>query len=343
MRLGDDARLSIHEVSQQMWASLRSHVQAGAKQLRQQKQQIEDRLLGIPTVQLVVRTVRELGADDASHMAAGVAFYGVLALFPLLLGLIALFGMFLPSQTVQEQLFDFFGRNLPGSVELVEQNINHVIRLRGALGLLSLVGLFWSGSAMFGAVSRAINRAWDIHEDRPFYKRKLRDLSMALGIGVLFLLSLGVSSVVSFLSSAGLPYSSAAVDIGARFVAFFITLAIFLLIYRFIPNTKVFWRYIWTGAILGAVLFEIAKTLFVLYIDRFTNYEAVYGSVASVIILLLWIYISAFIIILGAEFSSEYGRMREGVGRGIPIASALSERQQNPSCDQPKRSLKRRR
>lgn len=306
----------------------RTSWQATIRRLKAKQQRVSERLLNIPAVQLAVRTIQELGADDASHMAAGIAYYGIFSLFPLLLGLIALLGLFLPSETVQERLFDFLRENLPGGVDLLEENITGIIDLRGVLAVLSLIGLFWGGSAVFGAVSRAVNRAWDIHQDRPFVKRKLRDLSMAMGVGVLFLLSLGGTALFALLSGLDIPVLSAAVNFGARFLAFFFSLAIFLVIYKFIPNTKTFWRYIWPGALLAAVLFEIAKGLFVYYLSHFARYESIYGSVGAIIVLLLWIYVSAFILILGAELSAEYGRLREGVKRGIPLASQRLEKKE---------------
>jgi membrane protein len=184
---------------------------------------------------------------------------------------------------------------------------------------------------MFGAVERAANRAWDIHRDRPFPIRKLRDIAMALGTGILFSLSLGSTAIFSILSDMDLPGAGAASNYGAKFLAFLLSLLIFMVIYKFLPNTKTFWRYIWPGALLAAVLFEIAKILFVFYLSHFADYESVYGSLASVIALLFWIYISAFILILGAEFGAEYGRMREGVGRGVLLETALAERQGSQS------------
>lgn len=300
---------------------MRARLQHAIEPLVDKLQRIKERLLKIFLVQLVVRTVQELGADDASHMAAGIAYYAVLSLFPLLLGLIAIFGLVLPSETVQQELFEFFERNLPGAVDVLEENIEQVIRLRGAIGAVSLVLLFWSASAMFGAIGRSINRVWDVHKDRPFYIRKVRDLGMALGTGILFLLSVGATAIFSILRATELSVGGIAVDVAARLLAFLFSLGIFLVLYKIMPNTKTYWRYVWPGAVLAAVLFEIAKTLFVFYLDRFASYEMVYGSVASVIILLFWIYISAYILILGGEFSAEYGRMREGVKRGIPLAA----------------------
>jgi membrane protein len=299
-----------------MTASRRNAAERVAERLRPAR----ERLLRIPAVELAVRVVHELQDDDATHMAAGVAFYAVLSLFPLLLGLIAIFGLFLPAQDVQEELFDFFERNLPGSIDVLKANIEDVIRLRGAIGVVSLILLLWSASSMFSALGRAINRAWDVHRDRPFHIRKLRDLTMSIGVGGLFLLSMGATSVFSILESWDLPFGTAAADFGARLLGFGFSLGIFLVLYKFMPNTKTYWRYVWPGAVLAAVLFEVAKTLFVFYLGSFGSYESVYGSVASVIILLIWIYISALILILGAEVSAEYGRMRVGVRRGGLIA-----------------------
>jgi membrane protein len=133
---------------------------------------IKGRLLEIPVVRLVVHTIQELGADDATHMAAGVSYYAVLSLFPLILALVAVLGIFLPSETIQEEIFGFFERNLPGTVDVLKENIEQVIQFRGAIGLVGIVLLLWTASAMFGAVSRTINRAWDVHQDRPFHIRK---------------------------------------------------------------------------------------------------------------------------------------------------------------------------
>jgi len=280
---------------------------------------LEARLLPIPAVQLVVRTIRGLGAHDASHMAAGVAYYAILSLFPLLLGMIAILGVFLPSESLQEDIFDFFRRNMPGLVDVLQDNIENVIRYRGAIGAVSIVLLLWSGSAMFGAISKAINRAFGIHKDRSFFVSKALNMGMALGVGLLFLLTLGASSVFTILGAADVTKGSIAADLGARLLGFLLNLPVFLLVYKFLPNTKTSWRYVWPGAILAAVLFEIAKTVFIFYLSHFANYESVYGSVGSIIVLLVWIYFSAFILIVGAEFSSQYGLMR-----GVPVKKVPS-------------------
>ena len=280
-------------------------------------------LLGVPIVRLAVRVAREMGNDDATHMAAGVAYYAILSLFPLVLGLIFVFSLILESDRVEREMFHFFQTYLPGTEDILANNVGSVKGARGVLGVVGVLGLFWSASALFGAISRAVNRAWDVHEDRPFYIAKVRHIIMAMTVGVLFLLSLGASSSVQFVEGIGLDrfnfLEHSLVSLLARLFPFVFTLAIFLMIYKNVPNTITQWRYIWPGALLAAVCFEVGKILFLVYLDNFADYARVYGSLGAVISLLVWTYISSFILILGAEVSSEYERMRKGVGRGTLI------------------------
>jgi len=281
-------------------------------------QKAKDHLLKNPVVQLISRTAEGSGNHDAAQRAAGVAYYAILSIFPLLLGLIAVFGFFLPSVNLQDELLKFVGKNLPGATDILKQNIEIIVELRGAVGVLSIAILFWGASGMFSAISLAINRAWDIRRYRPFFIRKASELGMAISTGILFLLSLGASALTSI--ARGVFDLSAAklitVDIGSRLVAFLLILGVFLLLYKLIPYTKTYWRYVWLGALLAAILFEIARTLFVFYLEKFANYQLIYGSITSIIALLVWIYYSAFIMILGAEFTYQYGRMRNSVTTG---------------------------
>jgi membrane protein len=288
------------------------------KRLKARLQRAKDHLLKIPAVQLIYRTAEGLGDIDAAHRAAGVAYYSLLSIFPLLLGLIAVFGFFLPSVNLQDALLNYVGDNIPGATNILKQNIASIIELRGVMGILSIIVFFWGASVIFSAVSLAINRAWDIRRVRPFYIRKPRELGMVFGIGILFLLSLGASAIILILRRVlNLPAADLIiVNVGSWLVAFLLILAVFLLLYKLIPNTKTYWRYIWPGALLAAVLFEIARTLFIFYLENFANYQLIYGSIASIIVLLVWIYYSAFIMILGAEFTFQYGRIRHSVTTG---------------------------
>jgi membrane protein len=254
-----------------------------------------------------------IGLHDLSNMAASISYFAFLSLFPLMLSLIAVFGLFLPSETVQRQIIDFFSQYLPGSVSVLQNNIPDIIRFRSIFGAAGIIGLFWSGTAVFSAVSRGINRAWDIKYEHPFYIRKPRELCLILGTGVLFLFSLGASVVLSFISDLNLPVPALLANIITVVLAFTFSFVIFALLYKVAPLSWIGWRYVWPGALLAALLFEAAKTLFVFYLNHFNSYDKIYGPLASVIVLLVWIYYSAFILLLGAEFCALLRRLkREG-------------------------------
>ncbi len=277
-------------------------------------------------ITLALRVIREMKDDDATHLAAGVAYYAMFSLFPLLLGFLAISGLVLNSEGLEQKFMDFVTDNLPGSEQIVKENVGQVVRFRGLLGIGAFIGLLWSASAVFGAINRAVNRAWDIRQDRPFYIAKPRQLAMALGVGILFLLSTSATSAIQVFTDPsrdlGVPGQDFLLGIGLghlalRMVPWAMTLLIFLMVYRFLPDCKTYWRFIWPGAVVASVLFEVAKSLFVWYLNNIATYDQVYGSLTSVMALLFWIYISALILILGAEISSEYGRMRLEQEHGV--------------------------
>ncbi len=296
------------------------------QRIRVRVRRLGRKLDAIPVVHLVYRTVQEMSADDATHMAAGVAYYAMLSLFPLTVGLISLLGLLLDSEEVQNEIISFFQAYLPGASSVLSANVQAAGNIRGFLGVVSFLGLFWSASLLFGAITRSVNRAWDIHKDRPFYIDKARHILMALSVAPLFLMSFGTTAVLQFLGNQEIPLlgrigflDNDGVRLLTRPLPFLFSLTIFLVIYKFIPNTQTHWRYVWPGALLASVMFELFKSVFIFYLDNFAEYERVYGSLASVIALLGWTYISSLILIAGAEFASEYERMRLGVERGRVI------------------------
>ena len=108
------------------------------------------------------------------------------SLFPLLLGLLAISGSVLASEGIERRFVEFVTANLPGSRDLVTENVTQVVQFRGVLGVGAVLGLLWSASAVFGAIGRAVNRAWNVQHDRPFYIAKPLHIGMALAVGVLF-------------------------------------------------------------------------------------------------------------------------------------------------------------
>ncbi|MBI2908611.1 MAG: YihY/virulence factor BrkB family protein [Chloroflexi bacterium] len=262
-------------------------------------------------VRLAVRTLQAYANHNGSDSAATVAYYSFLSMFPLILGIAALFSLFLPSEDVQRELFDFLQRVSPGSAGFLERNISRIMSMRGATGALGIIVLFWSGSAMFGAASRAINRAWGIPHDRPFFLSKLRDLAMALGVGAVLALSLVLTGLSTVFGDMVLSVRSLPFDIGARTLLFLFSSAIFLTVYKFAPNARIRWGSVWPGALVAAALTELVRNLFITYVRSFADFQSVYGSLASAIALLVWIYVSTIVIILGAELNCQWTRMRQ--------------------------------
>ncbi len=261
---------------------------------------------------LIKRTFREFSKDEVTDRSAAVAYYVVLSLFPLLIGLISLLGFFLPIGTVEETVSKALEQALPASTSLIEDNLNNIVQFRGPGAIISVVLLLWSGSNLFAAVGRSVNRAWDIKKDRPFIKKKALHVGMVLATGLLLLLSLGITTAVNLIEEFDGLAIFWLIEIGGYIMGFALVFLVLLLIYKFIPNRKTTWGMTWPGALLSAVLFELAKQGFVWYLANFANYNRLYGSLASLIILVFWIYLSAVIVLLGVEFNAELHKMRSG-------------------------------
>ncbi len=264
------------------------------------------------------RVVTEFGHDNCSNMAAGLSYYVFLSVFPLILALVGLFGLVLPEESVKNSIFGFIQANIPWAGDLVQTNIESVIRLRGALGIGGLIGLLISGSGLLGAIGSAINRAWDIKAEMPFLFKQMRNIALTIGLSILFFLALGLSTLPAFESIGDIPFvGSLFFNTLATLVGFMLIFAVFLILFKVMPNTRTYWRHIWPGAFITAVLFTIGHLLLNTFFTRFTNYQLIYGSIGSVIVLLVWIYYSGIILLYGVEFTAEYARLRRGIGRGI--------------------------
>ena len=149
---------------------------------------------------LTIRVLRELKDDDATHLAAGVAFYTVFSLIPLLIVLFWFANLIFPSDAQYENLLELFFDNIPGFSEVISNNFEDETRFGSQFGVIGLIGLVWLSSSVFGAVSHAVNRAWDIYDDRPIYLTKPLHVLMALTIcGLMFISVIASSAIELFL------------------------------------------------------------------------------------------------------------------------------------------------
>lgn len=296
---------------------LRRHIATAHEHVDPIVDRFQDKFL----IKLAVRTVKELIEDDATHMAAAISYYTMLSMFPLIVGLISVLSFFWHDEAVQGLIITWASGFLPESEAFIRDSVEQIVKTRGAIGVFALIGLFWTGSAIFGGITRSINRAWDVHADRPIYLSKARQLLMAFMTGLLFLASMTINAFVGFTQELELPLPgvlvsniSVAMLYAGSFALIFI---VFLMLYKYVPNAKTYWNEVWVGALVAAALFEITEYVFILYLSRFAGFANVYGVfLAPVIVILLWSYVVGLILILGAEISSEYGRLKRGLERG---------------------------
>lgn len=274
------------------------------------------RLRKIRLPKLLEGALKDFAANDGTSLAAGIAFYGFVTIFPLILALIGVAGQVLPSEQIQYQIFTFIEENVPWATDIIRTNIEGAIRLRGTLSSAGLIGLILAGSGLFGVIGHAINRAWDIDRQRPFYLQWLRNIALTLGLGVLLILSIGATAFTSIPSDFFSTFGRFP-DLPFNLMSFFFAFILFLILFKIMPNTKIYWRHIWFAALITAIAFQSGGIILLYYFTRVARYQLIYGSVASAIALLLWIYYSSFILIFGAEVAAEYGRMRRGIHRSL--------------------------
>jgi membrane protein len=268
--------------------------------------------------ELTKRTARELQEDNCLHLAAGVAYYALFSLFPLVLALIAVLGLVLEPQYVQQHVSALLEEYLPGSGDFVSRIVADLVARRGSLGLLALLGLLWSAAGVFGAIRRAVNQAWDVHQQRPLLRQKVIEAGMVFVAGGLLAASLAATTVLQVLDDvAGLEPGFIRRTLVTA-VAALMTFAVVLLVYRYLPNTMVRWAHVWPAAALVTMLLETGKRVFLWYVEAqaFENYSLTYGPLAAVMVLLVWIYFSALVLLGGAELASEYGRLKDQIARG---------------------------
>lgn len=260
--------------------------------------------------------VKGFNEDNCTHLAAGVAYYAFFSIFPLILGLIALSSFLLQSAEARDAMIAGITQLLPGTADVVRRNIDLVLRQRGTIGLFATITLLWSAKSVFAAIATAVNLAWNVKETRPFLRRTALELGMVFAVGFFLLASFGVSALFQFLRRLEIPVQGTRPIGGDIWSVLVLLLPIalsviaFFLVYRFVPNIEVTSHDVWPGAITAGVLFAAAQNVFLLYTTVLADYELVYGSLAAVITLLFWAWISAVILLFGAEICAAYTSLR---------------------------------
>lgn len=256
---------------------------------------------------VLILSAKDFLRDNGPQWAAAIAYYSLLSIFPLLLAATAIAAYFVDPQWAIQQGSRLIGSFLPGSVQLLQEIIWDVFEARGEAGVFSIAVLLWSGSRVFGVITRALNIAYHVSEPYSFLRRTLIELAMTLTIGILFLLALGsriVLSIIQGLIDVPLLQEQALYAILAYLVPAALLLVSLFLTYRYVPRRRVEWWAALVGSVVFTVLFLTAQPLFIGYIERFANYSLVYGPLAVVITLVFWTWIVANLLLFAGEIVS---------------------------------------
>jgi membrane protein len=264
---------------------------------------------------ILKRAKAEVKEDNVPLLAAGVAFYAMLAIFPAIIAVVTVYGMVADPAQVQSQVSEL-AKGLPaGAGELLTNQLTNATKAADrslSIGLaLSLLGVLWSASGGVQGLVKGLNLVYDERETRGFLK--LRGLSLLLTLGAIVVAVIAIALIAvfpGFVDSLGLGRTGELAASIARWVVLaLLVLAALAVVYRYAPDrANPRWRWVSWGAVVALVLWLLGSVGFSWYVDNFGKYNQTYGALAAVIILLLWLFLSAFVVLLGAEFDAETER-----------------------------------
>lgn len=243
--------------------------------------------------------------DNVSLVAGALTFFGVLALFPFMLFLVALAGLIIdPLQA--EAMVKELGRVAPEAVTQIVSQRLHDLATSDSVGLLTVGGLgaIWAASNGIVKLMEVLNTTYDVTESRPFWKVRGLAILMTIAAAVLSIVAaLGMVAVPAFADKLGQPLSTVVLVLRWP-VAGLLIMFVWALLYYFCPDVKQKFRFITPGSVVGVVLWLVASWGFSLYVRNFGKYDATYGALGGVIVMLLWMWISAQVLLLGAEVNA---------------------------------------
>jgi membrane protein len=265
------------------------------------------------TWQFGVRTFRIFGEIDAEQRAASFAYYAIFSLIPLITLLLSISSMFFAPDEVKRAVSEFIPLG-PEGLTIIWTMVDELQKARGGVGAISLVILAWSSLKFFQALVRAVNRAW--HTDQiPWWQMPLKNLAMlgiiASGFAIGILVPAIVQGVVKVLRSlehflaAHMPELHltplfAILDLSRYFIGGAVLFYTITMLYSLSPRVRVPFRRVWIPALGVSIALQLCQIAFVNYLPRFVNFNAVYGAIGLLMLLLIWIYLSGMLIIAGA-------------------------------------------
>lgn len=262
------------------------------------------------------------GEDDVFFLAGGIAFDVLFAAIPFLLMLVGFFAMVL-SRVVDDPrkaVLDYIHDILPATPTVVDRTahiVDSVVAGRTSFGVIGLVLFLWISSRLIATLRASLKEIFDLPEERGIIEGKVFDLQMVLVAGTLFVANTGITVILDAAQNLGIRLIGTRwIDVATvqlvwgRILAFVFIFLMFLLIYRYLPRRRTPWRMAVVAAVFTAVAWEALKAGFAFYVLHATTWQRVYGYLVTPIILVLWIYYSAVVFILGGEIAHVYELMR---------------------------------
>ena len=279
------------------------------------------------------KTTREFSKDECTDLAAALTYYAVLALFPAMIALLSLVGLFGQGQQTVDTLTSILQDLGAGSAtKQLTSTLDSLVAAKHAAGVAFVVGLataLWSASGYVGAFGRAMNRMYEVREGRPIWK--LRPLMILVTLVLLLLVTLVALALV--LTGPAARAVGSAVGLGSTAVLvwgivkwpvmLFVVMLVVATLYWATPNVKQpKFRWLSVGAALAIVVWIVASALFGFYVSQFASYNKTYGSLAGAVVFLLWLWITNLALLFGAELDTELERGRE-LQAGIPAERSV--------------------
>ena len=258
---------------------------------------------------ILALSVERFSEARAAATAASLAYYALFSIFPFFLVLIASVSFILQEETVLSQVAEVIGNFLPVSESLIEDNLRTILALRGPVRIIGLIGLLWAGAGVFSSLFFNVSLAWPDTKPSTFIRNRLAGLSIVTLVIAFLSLYMFFSTVSNLLSSFDVSQfnfiSLEFFPVQSFITHFFAWLAkvfAFFILYLWAPNTKVPWRPALIGAMVAALGFDLVTAGFTWYLTSgIADYELVYGSLGTIVALMLWFYIISVVILYGAH------------------------------------------
>jgi membrane protein len=260
-------------------------------------------------LQIIKHAFKTFSASNAAQAAAALSYYAFFSLFPLLIVGIAAGSYFINSQQIYQEITRLVYRVIPVSTQLIDENLQQVLKARGPVGILGLLTLLWSASGVFTNLAMNINKAWPKAVRRNFLQSRLVGLTIIAGLSILLLLSAVLDWVINLVP---LPEDLGATSSTARLLrmassigTWLMIFLIFLALYRWIPTSEVHWDATIWGALIASLGWKTATAGFTWYLTSgLGRYQLVYGSLGAIVALLFLIFLVAMITLFGAHLSA---------------------------------------